>query len=139
MALPTRGRVIIETTVGEVDMELWSKVRLLVRPVVLPYVCLTRPQETPKTCRNFIALAMEGYYDGVIFHRYVCDWRRERSVIDVGLTSHACRVVPNFLVQTGDRTGTGGGGESFYGGARFLFSPRLSRCDIFGPARTIRG
>lgn len=25
------------------------------------------------------------------------------------------RVVPNFLVQTGDRTGTGGGGESFYG------------------------
>ncbi|KAI5124218.1 hypothetical protein M0805_005068 [Coniferiporia weirii] len=75
MALPTRGRVIIETTVGELDIELWSK-------------------ETPKTCRNFIALAMEGYYDGVIFHR----------------------VVPDFLVQTGDRTGTGGGGESIYGG-----------------------
>jgi len=36
---------------------------------------------------------MEGYYDGVIFHR----------------------VVPNFLVQTGDRTGTGAGGESFFG------------------------
>ncbi|KAF8622497.1 hypothetical protein AX15_006945, partial [Amanita polypyramis BW_CC] len=49
--------------------------------------------ETPKTCRNFLALAMEGYYDGVIFHR----------------------VVPGFLVQTGDRTGTGAGGESFYG------------------------
>ncbi|KAI0080222.1 cyclophilin-like protein [Panus rudis PR-1116 ss-1] len=74
MALPTRGRVIVDTTVGEIDIELWSK-------------------ETPKTCRNFIALAMEGYYDGVIFHR----------------------VVPGFLVQTGDRTGTGGGGESFYG------------------------
>ncbi|TFK39571.1 cyclophilin-like domain-containing protein [Crucibulum laeve] len=74
MALPTKGRVIIETTVGEIDIELWAK-------------------ETPKTCRNFIALAMEGYYDGVIFHR----------------------IVPNFLVQTGDRTGTGGGGESFYG------------------------
>jgi len=27
------------------------------------------------------------------------------------------RVVPGFLVQTGDRTGTGAGGESFYGGA----------------------
>ncbi|KAF9038151.1 cyclophilin-like domain-containing protein [Panaeolus papilionaceus] len=74
MALPTNGRVIIETTVGEIDIELWSK-------------------ETPKTCRNFLALAMEGYYDGVIFHR----------------------IVPNFLVQTGDKTGTGAGGESFYG------------------------
>ncbi|KAF8962031.1 cyclophilin-like domain-containing protein [Flammula alnicola] len=74
MALPTKGRVILDTTVGEIEIELWSK-------------------ETPKTCRNFIALAMEGYYDGVIFHR----------------------VVPGFLVQTGDKTGTGGGGESFYG------------------------
>ncbi|KAH9939133.1 cyclophilin-like protein [Amylocystis lapponica] len=36
---------------------------------------------------------MEGYYDGVIFHR----------------------IVPGFLIQTGDKTGTGGGGESFYG------------------------
>jgi len=27
------------------------------------------------------------------------------------------RVVPGFLVQTGDKTGTGAGGESFYGGA----------------------
>ncbi|KAK2465481.1 hypothetical protein APHAL10511_002373 [Amanita phalloides] len=74
MSMPTRGRVIIDTTVGEIDIELWSR-------------------ETPKTCRNFLALAMEGYYDGVIFHR----------------------VVPGFLVQTGDRTGTGAGGESFYG------------------------
>lgn len=74
MALPTNGRVIIDTTAGEIDIELWSK-------------------EAPKSCRNFLALAMEGYYDGVIFHR----------------------VIPNFLVQTGDKTGTGGGGESFYG------------------------
>ncbi|KZT07530.1 cyclophilin-like protein [Laetiporus sulphureus 93-53] len=74
MALPTHGRVIIDTTAGEIDVELWSK-------------------EAPKACRNFIALAMEGYYDGVIFHR----------------------IVPGFLVQTGDRTGTGAGGESFYG------------------------
>ncbi|KAJ6580766.1 cyclophilin-like domain-containing protein [Mycena capillaripes] len=74
MALPTNGRVIIDTTVGEIDIELWAK-------------------ETPKTCRNFIQLALEGYYDNVIFHR----------------------VVPGFLVQTGDKTGTGGGGESIYG------------------------
>lgn len=31
------------------------------------------------------------------------------------------RVVPGFLVQTGDRTGTGGGGESFYGGMYSLY------------------
>ncbi|PCH44507.1 cyclophilin-like protein, partial [Wolfiporia cocos MD-104 SS10] len=74
MALPTKGRVIVDTTAGEIDIELWSK-------------------ETPKACRNFLSLAMEGYYDGVIFHR----------------------IVPGFLVQTGDRTGTGAGGESFYG------------------------
>ncbi|KAH9066535.1 cyclophilin-like protein [Lactarius vividus] len=63
MALPTHGRVLLDTTAGDIDIELWSK-------------------EAPKACRNFIALAMEGYYDGVIFHR----------------------VVPDFLVQTGDRT-----------------------------------
>ncbi|KIK54251.1 hypothetical protein GYMLUDRAFT_177586 [Collybiopsis luxurians FD-317 M1] len=49
MAFPTSGRVIIHTTVGEIDIGLWSK-------------------ETPKACRNFLALAMEGHYDGVIFH-----------------------------------------------------------------------
>ncbi|KAI9464487.1 cyclophilin-like protein [Lactarius psammicola] len=75
MALPTHGRVLLDTTAGDIDIELWSK-------------------EAPKACRNFIALAMEGgYYDGVIFHR----------------------VVPDFLVQTGDRTGSGSGGESFFG------------------------
>ncbi|KZV98762.1 cyclophilin-like protein [Exidia glandulosa HHB12029] len=73
-SLPTSGRVIIDTTVGPIEIELWAK-------------------ETPKASRNFYTLAMEGYYDGVIFHR----------------------VVPGFLVQTGDRTGTGAGGESFYG------------------------
>ncbi|TRM58069.1 hypothetical protein BD626DRAFT_560141 [Schizophyllum amplum] len=74
MALPTNGRVVLETTAGDIDIELWSK-------------------EAPKACRNFIALALEGYYDGVLFHR----------------------IVPGFLVQTGDRTGTGAGGESVYG------------------------
>ncbi|KIK54262.1 hypothetical protein GYMLUDRAFT_916660 [Collybiopsis luxurians FD-317 M1] len=44
MALPTSGRMIMDTTVGEIDVELWSK-------------------ETPKACRNFLALAMEGHYD----------------------------------------------------------------------------
>jgi peptidyl-prolyl cis-trans isomerase-like 1 len=47
----------------------------------------------PKTCKNFITLAERGYYNGIIFHR----------------------VIPNFMIQTGDPTGTGRGGSSIYG------------------------
>lgn len=51
------------------------------------------PKETPKTCANFIGLANKGYYDGIIFHR----------------------VIRDFMIQGGDPTGTGMGGESIYG------------------------
>lgn len=51
------------------------------------------PEEAPKTVKNFIELAKKGYYDGVIFHR----------------------VIPDFMIQGGDPTGTGMGGESIYG------------------------
>lgn len=47
----------------------------------------------PKTVKNFIELAEKGYYNGVIFHR----------------------VIPDFMIQGGDPTGTGMGGESIYG------------------------
>jgi len=45
-------QVLLTTTCGEIDIELWSK-------------------EAPKACRNFIQLCLEGYYDGTIFHRIV--------------------------------------------------------------------
>ena len=51
------------------------------------------PQQAPKTVANFIALAKKGYYDGVIFHR----------------------IIKDFMIQGGDPTGTGMGGESIYG------------------------
>ncbi len=51
------------------------------------------PDHAPKTVENFVQHAKEGYYDGVIFHR----------------------VIPNFMIQGGDPTGTGAGGESIYG------------------------
>ncbi len=51
-------------------------------------------QDAPKTTDNFRQLAERGYYDGVIFHR----------------------VIKNFMVQGGDPTGTGRGGESAQGG-----------------------
>jgi len=47
--------------------------------------------KTPNTVNNFVFLAREGFYDGVIFHR----------------------VIENFMVQGGDPTGTGRGGPGY--------------------------
>jgi peptidyl-prolyl cis-trans isomerase-like 1 len=47
----------------------------------------------PKACRNFTELSRKGYYDGVAFHR----------------------IIKDFMVQGGDPTGTGRGGESIFG------------------------
>ncbi|XP_073964778.1 spliceosome-associated protein CWC27 homolog isoform X2 [Choristoneura fumiferana] len=52
---PALGKVLLKTTVGEIDIELWTK-------------------EAPKACRNFIQLCLEGYYNGTIFHRVVPDF-----------------------------------------------------------------
>ncbi|CAJ1884672.1 unnamed protein product [Sphenostylis stenocarpa] len=50
-------------------------------------------KHAPRTCRNFIELSRRGYYDNVKFHR----------------------IIKDFIVQGGDPTGTGRGGESIYG------------------------
>lgn len=64
----------IETNMGTFEVELYAR-------------------EVPRTVKNFIGLALKGYYNGVIFHR----------------------VIKDFMVQGGDPTGTGMGGESIYG------------------------
>lgn len=51
------------------------------------------PEFAPKTCENFITHANEGYYNGLIFHR----------------------VINDFMIQGGDPTGSGMGGESIWG------------------------
>lgn len=51
------------------------------------------PDKAPKTVENFIGLIKKGYYDGIIFHR----------------------VIKSFMIQGGDPTGTGMGGESIWG------------------------
>ncbi|XP_047368631.1 spliceosome-associated protein CWC27 homolog isoform X1 [Vespa velutina] len=85
---PTTGKVLMKTSVGDIEIELWAK-------------------ETPKACRNFIQLCMENYYDNTIFHR----------------------VVKGFIVQGGDPTSTGEGGESIYGSPfKDEFHTRLRFC-----------
>lgn len=53
------------------------------------------PEIAPKAVENFVTHAKEGYYNGLIFHR----------------------VINDFMIQGGDPTGTGCGGESVYGKA----------------------
>ncbi len=51
------------------------------------------PEQAPKTVENFLGHAKSGYYNGIIFHR----------------------VIQDFMIQGGDPTGTGMGGESIWG------------------------
>lgn len=51
------------------------------------------PEHAPKTVENFLGHAKSGYYNGIIFHR----------------------VIQDFMIQGGDPTGTGMGGESIWG------------------------
>lgn len=69
---------ILYTTSGDISLELWA-------------------QQLPLTCRNFLQLCLDGYYDNTIFHR----------------------LVPGFILQGGDPTGTGNGGESIYDGGAY--------------------
>lgn len=65
-------RITMETNRGTLELELY-------------------PLHAPKTVNNFIFLAREGFYDGVLFHR----------------------VIKDFVIQGGDPTGTGRGGPGY--------------------------
>lgn len=77
-------------------------------------------KQTPITSRNFIQLCLDGYYDNIVFHR----------------------LVPGFIVQGGDPTGTGEGGEAIYPGGLFEdeFHSRLkfNRRGLLGMANSGR-
>ena len=68
----TTYRVTIETNRGNMELELY-------------------PEHAPKTVNNFVFLAQDGFYDGIVFHRVISD----------------------FMVQGGDPTGTGRGGPGY--------------------------
>jgi peptidyl-prolyl cis-trans isomerase B (cyclophilin B) len=60
-------------------------------------------KEAPKTVNNFVFLAKEGFYDGTIFHR----------------------VIPDFMIQGGDPTGTGRGGPGYRFEDEFKGNPHV--------------
>lgn len=66
------SRATLHTTEGAIELELY-------------------PEEAPKTVENFVKLAGDGFYDGIVFHR----------------------VIPDFMIQGGDPTGTGMGGPGY--------------------------
>ena len=73
----TKGKtvnILIETTKGNIELELFET-------------------DAPKTVANFVGLAEQGYFNGIIFHR----------------------ISKGFVIQGGDSTGTGRGGKSIYG------------------------
>ncbi len=68
----SRPRAKVQTSEGAILVELYK-------------------DEAPKTVENFVKLAKQGFYNGIIFHR----------------------VIPGFMIQTGDPTGTGTGGPGY--------------------------
>ncbi|QUC18091.1 uncharacterized protein UV8b_02332 [Ustilaginoidea virens] len=66
---------------------------VLLETTMGPVVLELYPSHAPRTTRNFTTLVQRGYYASTIFHR----------------------IIPNFMVQGGDPTGTGRGGSSIYG------------------------
>ena len=70
------------------------------------------PKDAPNHVNSFVFLAREGYYNGVIFHR----------------------VIPGFMIQGGDPTGTGGGGPGYK--LKSEFNERSHKRGVLSMART---
>lgn len=70
--MATDIRIILKTTQGNIEATLFAS-------------------EVPITCANWLNLASQGFYDGIVFHRVIAD----------------------FMIQTGDPTGTGRGGPGY--------------------------
>ncbi len=75
---------------------------------------LLYPEEAPKTVENFVNLAKKNFYDGIIFHR----------------------VIPGFMIQTGDPTGTGRGGPGYQFEDEFSEELRHDKPGVFSMANS---
>lgn len=92
-ALEELGLIDKELQFPQLDLENHTGPKVTIKTNHGDMTLVLFPEHSPKTVANFLGLAKEGYYDGIIFHR----------------------VIPEFMIQGGDPTGTGMGGQSIYG------------------------
>ena len=71
-------------------------------------------KEAPKTVENFVTLIKKGFYDGIIFHR----------------------VIPGFMIQTGDPEGTGRGGPGYTFSDEFSPNLRHDKAGVLSMANS---
>tara|TARA_R110002050_G_scaffold257781_1_gene396883 strand:- start:408 stop:1112 length:705 start_codon:yes stop_codon:yes gene_type:complete len=92
------GNVVLQTAMGEIEVELYWK-------------------HAPYTCYNMYELAKRGYYNGTIFHRIikVCPNISILYVYFAFVLVKADWRLQDFMIQGGDPSGTGRGGQSIYG------------------------
>lgn len=92
--------VTLHTDVGDIKIELFC-------------------EQCPKTCENFLALSASGYYDGNLFHRNIkvsfCLFFSFLNWLHRYFTFIYLFFFKGFMVQTGDPSGTGKGGQSIWG------------------------
>jgi len=72
---------------------VWGANEVVLETTQGTIVFTLKPEIAPKACENFEGLVKKGYYNGIVFHR----------------------IIKNFMIQGGDPTGTGRGGESLFG------------------------
>ena len=95
-AIPTQAQTAAAPTIQEKEI-----VKVKIETTKGDIAIELYSKEAPKTVENFTTLAKKGFYDGIIFHR----------------------VIPQFMIQTGDPTGTGMGGPGYTFADEF--SPKL--------------
>ena len=116
----SRGPFLLDIMSSVYNLEPQPTAKVLLQTTAGDILLELFAKQTPFASRNFLQLCLDGYYNGTIFHR----------------------LVPGFVIQGGDPTGSGDGGEASCDGGTFAdeFHPRLkfNRRGLLGMANSGR-